>query len=89
MANEMSYNEEPPTEARTEAGAGLLQSPFCSELRSKKFFMMDAIATDASHYLDGSNHCWCFETQLVVGPDGEHVSPHYCVPGRSCYKSAL
>jgi hypothetical protein len=88
MANEISYNEE-PSEIGTEARAPLLQSPFCGELRSKKFYMRNSIATEASHYIDASNHCWCFETQLVVGPDGDHVDPHACVPGRSCYKSAL
>ena len=66
-----------------------LQSPFCSELRSKKFFMIGGIATEAAQYLDGSDHCWCFKTQIPVGPDGGKVYPDRCVPGRSCYKSAL
>ncbi|MDP9175332.1 MAG: hypothetical protein M3O30_15935 [Planctomycetota bacterium] len=66
-----------------------LQTPFCGELRSKKFFMLDVIATDASQYLDESNHCWCFHTQQVLGPDAGMVSPHDCIPGRACYKSAL
>ena len=65
------------------------QSPFCGSLRSKKFFMMDGLATEASQYLDSSNHCWCRETQQVVGPDGDRVRPERCVPGRACYSSAL
>ena len=65
------------------------QSPFCGSLRSKKFFMMDRLATEAAEYLDSSNYCWCRETQQVVGPDGGRVRPERCVPGRECYSSAL
>lgn len=90
MTTEMPYNTEPAAEDSPETSATVLQSPFCGGLRSKKFFILDAvIATDASQYLDGSNHCWCYETQQVFGPDGDSVNPSQCVPGRSCYKSAL
>ncbi len=67
----------------------VIQSSFCGSLRSKKFFMMDALATEAEQYLDASNHCWCRETQQVIAPDSGRVQPHRCVPGRSCYSSAL
>ena len=78
------------TDASLESGAGaVVNSPFCGSLRSKKFFMMDGLATEAAQYLDSSNHCWCRETQQVVGPDGGRVRPERCVPGRSCYSSAL
>ncbi|PWT80562.1 MAG: hypothetical protein C5B44_05215 [Acidobacteria bacterium] len=66
-----------------------VQSPFCGSLRSKKFFMIDGIATSADQYLDASNHCWCRETQEVIGPDNKRVHPDNCVPGRSCYSSAI
>ncbi len=69
--------------------AAPIQSPFCGSLRSKKFFMLDSIAAKAEDYLDASNHCWCRETQQVIGPDGRRVSPDGCTPGRSCYSSAL
>ena len=62
---------------------------FCSSLRSKKFFMIDALPTDASQYLDASNHCWCRITQQVTGPDGGSVEPNSCAPGRDCYTSAF
>ncbi|MCV5263377.1 hypothetical protein OFC55_37540, partial [Escherichia coli] len=61
-----------------------LLSPFCGALRSKKFFMLDVVPTDASQYLDASNYCWCGETQRAVGPDGGRVHPERCRPGRSC-----
>ena len=65
------------------------KSAFCGSLRSKKFFMIDVIPSDASDYLDGSNHCWCRETQQAIGPDGGIAQPEHCVPGRSCYSSAF
>jgi hypothetical protein len=65
------------------------RSAFCGELRSKKFFMLDVLATEPEQYLDASNHCWCFRTQQVVGPDGRPVGPHQCTAERTCYISAL
>lgn len=62
---------------------------FCGDLRSKKYFMLETIATDESHYMDPSGHCWCYHTQQPVGPDGRHVTPDSCGPGRKCYRSAL
>jgi len=67
----------------------VIQTPFCGDLRSKKFFMTDQIAARAEDYLDASGHCWCYHTQQVVGPDEQFVEPERCVPGRSCYRSAL
>lgn len=90
MADEMNYNDEATGNRLTESSASaVVKSPFCASLRSKKFFMMDELATAASHYLDSSSHCWCRETQLVVGPDGNRATPSRCVPGRACYSSAL
>jgi len=66
-----------------------VQSPFCASLRSKKFFLQDGLATSAEQYIDASNHCWCRETQAVIGPDNRRVHPNNCVPGRACYSSAL
>ena len=90
MADEKSYHSVQAAESSREARAGaVLESPFCGSLRSKKFFMTDGLATDASYYLDSTEHCWCRETQLVVGPDGGRAHPTRCVPGRTCYSSAL
>jgi hypothetical protein len=85
MTNE-SVTQEDPHEIVTNVAP---QSAFCSSLRSKKFFMIDALPTDASQYLDASNHCWCRTTQQVVGPDGGSVHPESCVAGRACYTSAF
>ncbi len=64
-------------------------TPFCGDLRSKKYFMLDTIPTEPEQYYDPSGHCWCFHTQQVLGPDGSHVAPEDCTPGRRCYRSAL
>jgi len=73
----------------TDSKSTNLESAFCGSLRSKKFFMTAALATDAADYLDGSNHCWCRETQQAIGPDGGMAQPDHCRPGRSCYSSAF
>lgn len=83
MAND-SVPERPGAEP-----APTLESPFCGELRSKQFYMHNGLATEASHYLDATGHCWCSVTQQVVGPDGGSVDPGRCVPGRGCFVSAL
>lgn len=87
MANETAISER-DNSGETSANAAP-QSAFCSSLRSKKFFMMDALPTEASQYLDASNHCWCRATQQVIGPDGGTVHPDSCVAGRECYSSAF
>ena len=90
MADEKSYHPEQVAESFEEARTSVvLESPFCGSLRSKKFFMSGGLATDAGQYLDSTEHCWCRETQLVVGPDGGRAHPSRCVPGRVCYGSAL
>jgi len=90
MANEINYDDGSSMGTRVDSsGSVTLESPFCNSLRSKKHFMIDRLATDSSDYLDSSNHCWCRETQLVVGPDGNRVHPTRCSPGRSCYSSAI
>lgn len=83
MAHELNK-----TEAEM-APASPIQSAFCGSLRSKKFFMMGVVPTQAEEYLDGSNHCWCRETQQAIGPDGGMAQPEHCGPGRSCYSSAF
>jgi hypothetical protein len=87
MANETATSER-DNSGETSANAAP-QSAFCSSLRSKKFFMADALPTEASQYLDASNHCWCRMTQQVIGPDGGTVHPDSCVTGRDCYSSAF
>jgi hypothetical protein len=72
-----------------ETTAAPVQSAFCGSLRSKKYFMLDRLATSADEYLDAANHVWCCETQEVIGPDNRRVDPDNCGPGRACYSSAV
>ena len=71
------------------SGTTTVQSPFCGSLRSKKFFLLDRLASSADDYLDAANHVWCCETQEVIGPDNRRVDPNACGPGRACYSSAV
>jgi hypothetical protein len=80
--------EDQPNTETTMAPAPV-QSPFCGQLRSKKYFMLDHLAASAEDYIDGANHVWCCETQEVIGPDNRLVSAENCTPGRSCYSSAV
>lgn len=86
MANDLDERNDGAVELNASA---VIQSAFCGSLRSKKFFMLDTLATEAEQYLDASNHCWCRKTQQVIGPDNGRVQPNRCVPGRACYSSAL
>ena len=67
----------------------VMQTPFCGDLRSKKFYMRDEILTSAEDYHDASGHIFCYRTQMPVGPDGMRVEPESCGPDRACYRSAL
>lgn len=68
-------------------GSADVQSPYCREIRSKRYFFLREMPTEEHHLKDGSNHCWCRLTMKVYGPDGELARPADCVGGRSCYRS--
>jgi len=67
----------------------VLQTPFCGELRSKKFYLRDTLPVSEEDFLDSFGHVWCYHTQLPIGPDGVRVHPSECKPDRACYRSAL
>ncbi|HEY4330471.1 MAG TPA: hypothetical protein VGN88_12100 [Phycisphaerae bacterium] len=67
----------------------VLKTPFCGDLRSKKYYLRDEIITEAEDYHDGSGHTFCYHTQLPIGLDGSRAAPEYCGPDRSCYRSAF
>lgn len=83
-----------PKAAEQSSGAQTLplpvvQTPFCGDLRSKKYYMRDQIITTADEFYDASGHVWCYHTQMAIGPDGMRASPEGCGPDRHCYRSAL
>ncbi len=87
----MEGHQKPGTNGNSTRKAQLkvLETPFCGDLRSKKYYLRDAILTSAEEYYDGSGHIWCYHTQMPVGPDGYRVAPEHCGPNRPCYRSAL
>ena len=88
MANELNETTA-GREVTAPTEAAPVQSPFCGALRSKKFFLLDRLASSAEDYVDAANHVWCCETQEVIGPDNRRVDPNACGPGRACYCSAV
>ena len=79
----------PPTAPVKSAKLDVLKTPFCGDLRSKKFYLRDEIITNAEDYHDASGHTFCYHTQMPIGPDGSRAAPEYCTPGRGCYRSAF
>ncbi len=62
----------------------VLDKPACALLRSKRLFVTGEIDSPHPDEADGS-HCWCNQTQHVLGPDDQIVDRAHCVPGRKCY----
>ena len=71
-----------------DANLSSVVSPFCGELRSKKYYFQTRPALVAADVLDASNDCWCARTQMRIGPDDEHVGPDVCTSGRACFRGA-
>lgn len=65
----------------------IVTSPFCRELRSKKYYFLQEMPTEEQHLLDVTNHCWCSRTMQAIGPDGERAHASDCKPDRPCYRS--
>jgi len=65
----------------------LPRSPFCSHLRSKRYYFLDAPALEEADLLDGSAHCWCARTATTLGPDRETVDPEDCRRDRDCFEA--
>jgi len=73
----------------TEDPRPLSPSPFCVHLRSKKSYFLRRPPAEEADLRDGSDHCWCLKTMLVLGPDGSPVEPAGCRAGRACFESIL
>jgi hypothetical protein len=61
--------------------------PTCLHLRSKGMYVTGQRDLDGTDIGDG--HCWCSQTQQVMGPDSLLVSRTKCDPTRRCYQAAL
>ena len=62
-------------------------TPPCVYLRNKAMYLRDAIG-HPENFPEETNapQCWCNQTQHFLGPDGEYVGRHECIPGRDCYR---
>jgi hypothetical protein len=56
----------------------------CENLRWKGLFV--GVEPDP-RIPQSDDACWCLETQLCLGPDGEAVGFEGCTPQRKCYKA--
>jgi hypothetical protein len=87
-----SLRDEPPPKTPVPPTAQMLPvgaSPFCRHLRSKKSYFLRRPPETEADLLDGSGHCWCLRTMIVLGPDGRPVEPAECRSGRPCFESIL
>ncbi len=89
MAIESDISATAPASAAIAARGA--RSPFCRELRSKRYYFLEQMPTEEAHMRDASNRCWCRLTMQVIGPDGEMTQPQDCAAdsGRTCYRSAF
>ena len=78
-----------PEKPQSSRSLPTINTPFCGDLRSKKFYIHDEIFMNAEDFRDQSGHIFCYHTQMPVGPDGFRVEPESCTPDRCCYRSAL
>jgi hypothetical protein len=63
------------------------RSPICADLRSKKYYFLQAPPMTSEDVLDASNDCWCERSHDRVGPDKDLVHPDDCRAGRACFRS--
>ena len=64
----------------------LVISPYCCQLRSKKYYFLTAPPQTEADILDASNGAWCARTMDAVGKDGWPVFPSECQAGRTCFE---
>jgi hypothetical protein len=84
---EENSSARPQTGAIVEAEPDGVKSPFCRDLRSKRYYFLQEMPTEEHHFLDASRQCWCRRTMQAIGPDGERAIPRNCKPDRGCYLS--
>ncbi len=61
--------------------------PVCRHFLSKGMFVTGEInPADDPVEPTGDGHCWCNQTQNVMGPDNQLVEREICVKTRGCYE---
>jgi len=63
--------------------------PVCRHMRSKGMFVAGQMEPEPDMQQAGSGHCWCNQTQNVLGPDAQLVERQMCNTQRVCYVGML
>jgi hypothetical protein len=76
----MPFSKEYPAEP-------IVTTPPCIYLRNKAMYVRGTVG-DPDNFPEETNApaCWCNQTQHFVGPDGQYVTRHQCIPTRECYR---
>lgn len=61
----------------------------CAELRSKRWYFLEAAPRSTAELLDASNSVWCARTGGVIGPDGQVVDAEDCCGERTCFAAGF
>ncbi len=59
----------------------------CRHLLSKGMYVTGLINPEDEHDQIGDGHCWCGQTQNVLGPDDQFVERRLCIAGRKCFEA--
>jgi len=61
----------------------------CLHFLSKGMFVSGKLQPTHAEDGMGDGHCWCNQTQYVMGPDKSLVERIACRPGRACYEARI
>lgn len=64
----------------------VIRDPACAHLRSKGMYVTGKLNPEADDPEVGDGHCWCNQTQNVLGPDHDLVGRPECNASRECYR---
>lgn len=67
----------------------VINQPSCRHLRSKGMYITGLMNPEADDPEIGDGHCWCGQTQNVLGPDDGLVNRGGCIGNRTCYEAIL
>ncbi len=68
----------------------IVSTSACSHLRSKGMYVTGTMNPEADDpYQMGDGHCWCGQTQGVIGPDDGMVDRAGCNAARACYQALV
>lgn len=63
--------------------------PVCRHLRTKMFYISEALGLRYMEKTMPSESYWCMKTMTATGPDDQPVEPDECGRGRRCREERL